>query len=134
MWHLKSIQYLRGIAATMVVMTHVLRTADVLADFHFIGAAGVDIFFVISGFLMWSINNKNERTAAEFMLDRLARIVPLYWVVTLLIVCLAVFTPFYKDADIGATYVWKSLLFIPDFQPGTLYVRPLLGVSVSYGI
>lgn len=133
MRQLRSIQYLRGIAAVMVLMTHVFRNADVLTDYHFIGAGGVDIFFVISGFLMWSITSKSDQTSPQFFVDRLARIVPLYWITTLAIVCFASFTMFYSDADTAPLHVVKSLLFIPDYDHlGRIVPTLLVGWTLNF--
>ena len=67
---LKSIQVMRAIAALSVVLFH-------LGVYGFSnGAAGVDIFFVISGFIMGATSLKLP--AAAFVFKRLVRIVPLY--------------------------------------------------------
>ena len=50
---------------------------------HFaIGAAGVDVFFVISGFIMWVIVEDRPLSPSRFFRDRLERIAPLYWIAT----------------------------------------------------
>ena len=49
-----SIQYLRAFAALAVVLFHACQWADINFD---IGAGGVDVFFIISGFLMWRITD-----------------------------------------------------------------------------
>jgi peptidoglycan/LPS O-acetylase OafA/YrhL len=72
-----SIQILRGIAAVMVLLFHVLDLQ--------IGSAGVDIFFVISGFIMFHTNRDvfgHARTATIFFWRRILRIAPLYWLCT----------------------------------------------------
>ena len=82
-----SIQYLRAAAALMVVFFH----ADGMAQEYFnftglsFGAAGVDIFFVISGFIMWITTASERITPASFAVNRIIRIVPLYWAMTLLL-------------------------------------------------
>lgn len=73
---LKSIQYLRGLAALSVVAMH---TGWTHSD---IGAAGVDVFFVISGFIMVHVSRR-EVTPAAFLRARVLRVVPLYWLLTL---------------------------------------------------
>lgn len=86
---LPGIQYLRGIAAAMVVACHALAasvsspTADeVTRHLATAGAAGVDIFFVISGFVMFhSMAGRPDPNIPQFFLRRLIRIFPLYWVV-----------------------------------------------------
>lgn len=71
---LKSIDVLRGLAATAVVLRH--------SDERFLlGSIGVDFFFVISGFVM--ANLYRSRSASQFMLDRAWRIFPIYWVALL---------------------------------------------------
>ena len=68
---LVSIQCLRFAAAGLVVLTHT-------ASGYFVyGAFGVDIFFVISGFIITHV--MRQREAGPFLLDRLTRIYPLYW-------------------------------------------------------
>jgi exopolysaccharide production protein ExoZ len=73
---LLSIQYLRALAALAVVAFHSERAAP-------LGQAGVDVFFVISGFIMWMVTTKPVGPG-EFLWHRLVRIVPLYWIATLI--------------------------------------------------
>jgi exopolysaccharide production protein ExoZ len=68
---LRSIQVLRGLAACAVVFLH--ATGSGLR-----GAAGVDLFFVISGFIMATIPK-----GQSFLLDRFWRIFPLWWIALL---------------------------------------------------
>lgn len=56
---LNGIQYLRAAAAIAVVLSHAAEKTG----YHFaIGAAGVDVFFVISGFIMWVVTARREPT------------------------------------------------------------------------
>jgi exopolysaccharide production protein ExoZ len=72
---LLSIQYMRAGAALAVVAYHSGRAT-------ILGQVGVDIFFVISGFLMWAVTAK-ATGALEFLSHRMVRIVPLYWIAIL---------------------------------------------------
>jgi len=76
---LRSIQLLRGIAATAVVFHHCYNPGVPGAARH--GAAGVDIFFVISGFIMATV--AGNRSWDEFLGDRVARIYPLWFIAVL---------------------------------------------------
>jgi peptidoglycan/LPS O-acetylase OafA/YrhL len=85
---LVSIQSLRAVAALLVLGTHA-STAFVVkaAGFPIItfGAFGVDLFFVISGFVMVYSSERlygQHGAPTKFLARRLARIVPLYWVAT----------------------------------------------------
>jgi len=85
---LRSIQYLRALAALMVVACHVIQLqaaapGSALYQASLAGAAGVDMFFVISGFVM-ALVCRREPNASAFLRDRLIRIAPLYWLCTLL--------------------------------------------------
>lgn len=75
---LLGLQYLRGIAATGVVIFHV--TQELGMPWR-LGARGVDLFFVLSGFLMIAITQNGARPGSFFR-DRFLRVVPLYWIVT----------------------------------------------------
>ncbi|WP_373004793.1 acyltransferase family protein [Hyphomonas sp.] len=91
---LQSIQILRGIAALLVVFFHmryqelkgILQNggteAPWLSGVVTNGYAGVDLFFVISGFIMVVVTQGDRpglRTAAEFLFARLTRIYPIWW-------------------------------------------------------
>lgn len=83
MQKLRSIQVLRGIAAMGVVFHHV-EIADASSLMRFgvaVGAAGVDLFFVVSGFIMATIGSGRRPT--EFILGRIWRIFPL-WLIAVL--------------------------------------------------
>ena len=126
-----SIQMLRGIAATMVVFVHLdiqlkrLGFAQIGSDWM---ATGVDIFFVISGFIMWVTTiNRTGLTGAEFMKNRIIRIVPLYWMVSLVVLATALFAPELLHTtvfELGHTIC--SFLFIPARHPTTGEFWPLL--------
>jgi len=82
------IQVLRAIAALMVVLHHaflMLRDRNGLGYGNWInGGAGVDIFFVISGFVMTVSSaplHSSRHPAWTFLAWRLERIVPMYWLV-----------------------------------------------------
>ena len=92
---LLSIQILRAVAALGVLAHHaaheVAAKTGVSAPFNelVVGAAGVDLFFVISGFVMvYASERLFARPGAPrvFFLRRLARIVPLYWATTLVLI------------------------------------------------
>lgn len=126
--HYLSIHYLRAVAALMVATYHIFTSFA----FMFTGLpyaswlkGGVDIFFVISGFVM--VTSTSGRTVAPraFMADRIFRIVPLYWVATL--------------AMMGrVSGQWelkiKSLLFIPAINPKFGKIDPILepGWTLNY--
>lgn len=82
MQRLCSIQMLRGVAACAVVVCHAL-------DWD-LGAAGVDVFFVISGFIIGQVMGR--RAPAAFLADRLWRIFPIYWICALPWFFVAVYT------------------------------------------
>ncbi len=131
-----NIQVLRALAAYMVFLLHFsiyLRPVAPGAASIGIGAAGVDIFFVISGFIMVATTMGRRTTPLAFLLKRIARLVPVYWFVTLVIVLLVMvgFRPI-GVLEIRPSYVVQSLLFIP-FMRGE-FVEPLnsVGWTLNY--
>ena len=123
MQKLRSIQVLRGIAACAVVVLHAYPQVETrggvevrelgLAGY---GAAGVDLFFVISGFIMATV--AQGRTARQFLGDRLWRIYPLWWVAVV---------PWLFMLPRGATFVMSSLTLWPIYAGG--YYVPVLKVG-----
>jgi peptidoglycan/LPS O-acetylase OafA/YrhL len=136
---IRPIQYLRGIAAMMVVWHHALGQIVLsrqLTELPHFGGYGVDMFFVISGFIMLVTTWDKPVGPAEFMRHRIRRIVPLYWLATSLMVIGAIAAPFmFKMLKWDVVALAKSLLFIPyenlSFR-GT--ISPLLvpGWSLNY--
>lgn len=73
--------------------------------------AGVDIFFVISGFIM--VATSQRLGPKTFLFRRLMRIIPLYWIATLVLVGAALLTPsLFKETRPDFFDTVKSLLFI----------------------
>ena len=114
-----SIQYLRAFAALLVVFHHARQFPgfkDVIGTG--IGVSGVDIFFVISGFVMALTAGRAGYPALTFLKRRATRIVPLYWVVTLLVAVLPFAAP---GVFTDNAFTWKhfilSMLFIPHVAP-----------------
>jgi exopolysaccharide production protein ExoZ len=82
------------------------------------GGAGVDVFFVISGFVMWATTSEEPIGSREFLRRRAVRIVPPYWALTLLAVGLASAWPeIFQDVRLGGAHLVLSLLFIPHLDP-----------------
>jgi len=113
---LRSIQVLRALAACAVVVLHAYPDAHAPIGNAGYGAAGVDLFFVISGFIMASVSQ--GRTAGEFLGDRLWRIYPLWWVAVL---------PWLFMLPRGLTFVASSLTLWPIY--GASYYVPVLKVG-----
>ena len=115
------IQVLRAVAALMVVVHHatiMLGDRDGLPIGNWTnGASGVDIFFVISGFVM-SISSaplrKTLHPARIFLARRLERVVPLYWIVTTVKVLSVLALPGLALNALGTPWhVIASYLFLP---------------------
>lgn len=133
---IQSIQLLRGLAALMVVLFHYLELQlgtehEKIPLIHYVGGAGVDIFFVISGFIMTTSSSGHGPAASrEFLFRRLVRIVPLYWTLTALAFALALLSaPTGVTAGLGWRGFFSSLAFLP-VSDG--YVRLNPAASATY--
>ncbi|MBT9496766.1 MAG: acyltransferase [Zoogloea sp.] len=135
---IKSLQMLRAIAAWMVVYHHFMQLFFGLdvdgfslgALFVRYGGFGVDLFFVLSGFVMFSAVNKGHVSACRFAVGRVFRIVPAYWFHTLLVVAgISLFPQGFSYTDYNLGSLLKSLFFIPVSNPSGLGVYPLLTVG-----
>lgn len=112
---LLSIQYLRAAAALGVVIFHALQWRD--GGFN-VGRAGVDVFFVISGVIMWRVTGAGEGAPAKFVWRRLTRVAPLYWLVTLALTGVVLVWPaFLPNVHPATGHVLLSLAFIPHLDP-----------------
>ena len=126
--HLNHIQALRGIAALLVVLSHLLITerkysADqILGDWAVYGMVGVDLFFVISGFIMvyvmWD-RPRGLKAAGEFLWGRAARIYPLYWIISAVLLALWLLRPdmVFSSIDAPPDIVKSFALFPHEREP-----------------
>ena len=117
---LANIQGLRWFAALSVVVFH----ANVAIAYYRqapmqmgVAAAGVDIFFVISGFIMVHTTRDSSITPARFWTNRAVRIVPMYWLATL--AAMAIFATGVLQISVRAfdgADVITSFFFIPQLR------------------
>lgn len=106
-----NIQILRAIAALLVVHAHAAGAAGLNLSWDG-GAHGVDLFFVISGYIIAYVSSLD---ADRFMLRRLIRIVPIYWSSTIALYALLLVAPhLFRSASADVELLVKSLLFLPD--------------------
>ncbi len=99
--------------------------------------AGVDIFFVISGFVIVHASAKlfAARSGPKmFLRRRLQRIIPLYWLMTTLFLAVLIAARSAINGDIGGpAYILASYLFIPWPRPdGVLQPAFGLGWTLNY--
>lgn len=128
MQQLQSIHYLRAVAALMVVVLHIHSTIDFMRH----GAAeiawlrgGVDIFFIISGFVMVRSTEGKAISPQDFFIRRCQRIVPLYWLATLVMMTAI------EDAFL---FKFASMFFIPVPNPESGVWAPVVepGWTLNY--
>lgn len=138
----RSIQALRALAALGVVAFHTNGIvvshgwpAHVFPHVSRYGEIGVDVFFVISGFVMALVTHgvpSGFASARSFMAARIARIVPLYWILTAFFIALVVVVPgapgAFDNAHVTARHALTSFLFLPSLS-WTGIAAPVLGVG-----
>lgn len=132
----EGIQVLRFVAALAVVITHAtfytFERLDPTSPVWRMGAAGVDVFFIISGFVM-VVSTRPLLGSPDawklFGVRRLVRIVPMYWLATTVKVAVMLVLPGAAlHAVLSPATVIGSYFFIPYRTPDGP-VEPLLGVG-----
>ena len=124
---LKNLQALRAFAALSVVFFHFSLVPALAMPWRF-GSFGVDIFFVLSGFI---IAYSADRDSRHFLAHRLIRVLPTYWIVTSLgaAMCLVAM-------PVGAVLGWygQSLVFLtsPQGRPPIILVGWTLVYELAF--
>ena len=132
-----NIQILRGIAAILVIWVHaqeIMGNAHIPHELRQIGFGGVDLFFVISGFIIVHSTSRRDMAPGYFFAKRLLRVAPLYYVFTSLVIVICIFFPsIFKSTAVDLASIYKSFLFIP-FQKSADRIYPIyfLGWTLNY--
>lgn len=143
--HLKAMEGLRGFAVFLVFLVHYATLcgpwlpeasgAGRLAHWvHAVGNSGVDLFFVLSGFLIYGSLIQRAQPYGAFMRRRAVRIYPVFLVMFALYLALSIARP--QDSKLPAElpdaliYIGQNLLLLP----GLLPIAPIITVawSLSY--
>ena len=134
------LQALRAWAAFAVLVFHVLDKSQTLfgsippwlAFMNVVGPMGVDIFFVISGFIMMMTTASlapNRASLRHFLWRRITRVVPMYWLVTTCVLLLVLVVPsVFRELQFDLKQVIASYLFVP-VTNAMGHQSPLLGVG-----
>jgi exopolysaccharide production protein ExoZ len=117
----RSLQILRALAAMSVVYFHVGASLK-------FGSYGVDLFFVLSGFVIAMAASK-DNNAVRFSVNRITRVIPLYWIMTSGVMVVAIMYPTLLNSTTAnfGNYA-KSLFFIPYFKENG-FLHPMLAVG-----
>ncbi|NBB49589.1 acyltransferase family protein [Rhizobium sp. CRIBSB] len=117
------LQYIRAIAALLVVYFHAILqleklNPDAWITGYLFGKSGVDLFFVLSGFVMWITTSDKAQSVSDFWWKRARRVVPLYWAVTLAAAAVALVVPqILKSTQFDIPHILASLAFLPWLNP-----------------
>lgn len=139
---LYSVQYLRGLAALAVVYVHAVNLqqscggVSLQENFYFlksIGLCGVDIFFIISGFIICYMSHEESgwKNFIYFIKKKFTRINPVYYVSSLiLLLCYLIF----QGSLFSLDSILKTITIVPIFDSGDEFVYPILyvGWTLSY--
>lgn len=138
---------IRGLAVFLVFLVHyVTKMEPWLAENSFtellavyirrVGNTGVDLFFVLSGFLIYGMLIKREQPFFEYFFARVRRIYPAFTVVFALYIGLSFLFPAYShipsQLDQAFIYLTQNFLLLP----GVFDIDAMIGVawSLSYEI
>ena len=115
------LQIIRLFAASMIILYHTGLVGSC-------GYFGVQIFFVISGFLAYH-TTRTPVSAGRYLVRRSIRLLPLYWIFTILTFLVLTLRPGISNLSDGdPLHFLKSLLFIP-YTGDAGAVLPILAVG-----
>lgn len=137
-----SLQILRAVAAWVVVFHHYMQMFYNFKYDSFLGAAfsnygsfGVDVFFVISGFVMYVSAKNPSIDAYSFMVKRVFRIAPVYWFYSFVMLGFIFLFPVeFSYTDYNFHSFFASLFFYPNLNPSGIGLFPLhtVGWTLNY--
>jgi exopolysaccharide production protein ExoZ len=118
-----SLQILRGLAALLVIVAHIkfpldtifgeLKLPSVVRGAGL--ACGVDIFFVLSGYVISLTASKGNIGAADFLRRRFTRVFPVYWIASLPFLWRFIASGV-ESGDLPFRTLWNSAVLLPIFD------------------
>ena len=112
-----SIQYMRAIAVLLVMFYHAMGKGEVYSgaswDWFNFGTAGVDLFFIISGYIMCYTARRKKTSIYKFIKARFTRIIPLYWTLTIVALVIYLIMPDKINSSGGDTSIFHSFTLLP---------------------
>ena len=143
---LRPMEGLRGVAVFLVFLLHYCSLIEpyiieksfeitILHTIHRLGNVGVDLFFVLSGFLIYgTLIRKSKTNFFQYLMRRIVRIYPTFLIIFLIYLCLSFIFP--NENKIpnnlwdGGFYIIQNLLLLP----GLFDITPIITVawSLSY--
>lgn len=129
----KSIQVLRGLAALLVVVHHSSLSINAFVEyfpesinsFFSFGYLGVDLFFVLSGFIILSSHFNDKKSffsLKKYVIKRFSRIWPPYIIISSFMIFLYFIFPFLSKGDRGEVSLLSSIFLLPSLYPPALSV------------
>ena len=125
---LATLQAVRALAASMVVVVHLAGPTafehkvfdrSLLQPLWYPAMTGVDVFFVVSGFVMAVtaggalLEGAPTTSLGRFAWRRASRVYPVYWVVTLAVLAAVVVVPGLREGGLAGTDLLASFLLLP---------------------
>ncbi len=129
-----SVQGLRGLAVALVILVHLHHTEarfvaspGWLGAWNALGIAGVDVFLVVSGFVLTYLAIEHfgdVQHVKAYVYARVTRLYPMYMLLTLLLVPVFLVAPtLFGSAEGHQINLWRSIFLVPDVR------LPLISVA-----
>ena len=108
---------MRAIAVLLVMFYHAAWKREIYSEsswdwFNF-GEAGVDLFFIISGYIMCYTTYRRKTDIYKFMKARFTRIIPLYWIITCAALLIYLIAPDKINSSGGDRSIFDSFTLLP---------------------
>ena len=131
---------LRGIAALLVVFFHFTLGRSEYNTFFKLGTTGVDLFFIISGFVIFMSLQKTSK-GLDFVINRVSRLYPTYWAAVSFTFLILLLAAIYKGqpnlSELGLKFIGNLTMFqfylgIPNLDGPywTLKIEMLFYISI----
>jgi len=118
----EGIQALRAFAAFLVLWTHVKHTGNFSGIPWInnpIGVIGVDVFFVISGFIISLSAKSLQYDARQFFINRITRIAPIYWLTAIPLIIASLLQNKSSWQAMASTFTFLPIFDFGTYRPPT---------------